>query len=145
MYGTTCTCTCTSMIVYDLVLERNSEYCEKQNAGKASDKTLMGLAWDLKQLGELDEEERKLKVTCQVIKEKADDDLFDWITSNMAGQFTFLRKEQDTFVRRVSRFRRTPATHSHDQPGREKPQTLCTSCPVHSVCWTRGLASPCHH
>lgn len=66
MYETTCTCTCTSMIVYDLVLElqqRNSEYCEKQNAGKASDsdKTLMGLAWDLKQLSELDEEGRKLK------------------------------------------------------------------------------------
>lgn len=50
----------------------------------------MGLAWDLKQLGELDEEGRKLKVTCQVIKEKADDDFFDWITSNMAGQLVHL-------------------------------------------------------
>ena len=42
--GTMCgsTCRCTGMIIYDCVLElqqRNGEYCAKQNAGKASDKT----------------------------------------------------------------------------------------------------------
>lgn len=72
---------------------------------------MMSLAWDLKQPGELDEEGRKIKVTCQVIKEKAEHDYRDWITSNMAGQLTSLRQELQSYVRRVSRFRRTPATH----------------------------------
>lgn len=71
----------------------------------------MSLAWDLKQLGELDEEGRKLKVTCQTIKDKVDDNLFNWVQSNMAGQLTSLRKELDSYVRRIRRFRHTPATH----------------------------------
>ena len=36
--------------------QRNSEYCQKQDGGKASEKTMMSLSWDLKQLDELDEE-----------------------------------------------------------------------------------------
>ena len=45
---------CTGMLIYECVLELqqcNSEYCAKQNAGKASDKTLMGLAWATGRIG----------------------------------------------------------------------------------------------
>lgn len=71
----------------------------------------MSLAWDVKQLEDLDKEGRKLKITCQTIKDKVDDNVFDWVHSNIAGQLTSLRKALELYVRRISRFRRTPATH----------------------------------
>ena len=100
-----------SFFTYLELRQRNNEYCRKLEGRNASEKVLMNLAWDLKQLEELDAEGRKLKVTCQTIKEKVGDNLFDWVQSNMAGQLTSLRKELESYVRRVSRFRRTPATH----------------------------------
>lgn len=105
----TLNCLCDSKLFFTntVLHERNSEYSKKQEEGKVSEKAMMSLVWDVKQLTELDDKGRQLKVNCQTIKDHAEDEEFDWIASNMAAQLCNLRKKMECYVHRVSRFRRT--------------------------------------
>ena len=97
-------------VAFAALREKSSEYL-KNKEGKASEKSLMSLVWDIKQLSELDEEGRKIMVNCLAFKEKAQDQQVDWVTSNMAHQLSTIRKALESYVSRVSRYRRIPATH----------------------------------
>ena len=69
------------------------------------------LAWDIKDLSDLIESGRKIKVECQTIKDKLLDETEDWITTNMTRQLTSLRGQLKSFVKSVTRYQRTAATH----------------------------------
>ncbi len=72
---------------------------------------MMKLVWSLKELGDLDELGRKVKVNCQVIKDATEDESHNWVSSNMASQLASVRKSLQSYIKRVCRYRRTAATH----------------------------------
>lgn len=91
--------------------KENEEYSSKQQAGKSTEATMFKLAWDLKDLGDLDQAGRKIKVNCETIRDKAQDESYDRVSSNLASQLNSLRRELESYVKGVYRYRRTPATH----------------------------------
>lgn len=121
-------------VLFNTVLRKgNDDYSAKQQAGKSTDKAMFKLAWDLKDLSDLDETGRKLKVNCETIKDKTQNESFDFVTSNMASQLCSLRGKLEIFVKGVYRYRRTAATHilvimiSPEERNR-KPYALPVQC-----------------
>ena len=69
------------------------------------------LSWDIKDLSDLIESGRKVKVECETIKDRLLDEAYDRVGSNMAGQLTALREKLTSFGKGTVRYRRTAATH----------------------------------
>ena len=68
-------------VAFAALREKSSEY-HKNKEGKASEKSLKSLVWDIKQLSELDEEGRKIMVNCLAFKEQVRD-LVDKVIEEM--------------------------------------------------------------
>ena len=67
--------------------------------------------WDLQELSALNEAGRELRVECEVLADKLRDPAYDPIKFNLARELTTVREKTTSFVRCVSWYRRTLATH----------------------------------
>lgn len=72
---------------------------------------MMKLAWDLQELTAIKEMGTTVLVECQVLSDKLQNPVFDVIQDNLARRMTSLQEKLSSFVRRVSRYRRIPASH----------------------------------
>lgn len=88
----------------------SDEYATKQKAN-SSEKVLMQLAWDVKELSDLNEFGRKIIVECTSLDNKLSDDRYDRISDNFPEQLSLLRESVCTFVKRITKYKRTAATH----------------------------------
>ena len=88
----------------------NKEYQDKQKEGK-NRKEMLGLAWDVKELSDLNESGRQILVDCSTLVDKLVDPDYDRIASNLPLKLDELRKKLKSFRSRLTKYRRTAATH----------------------------------
>lgn len=86
-------------------------FSEKTTQGNSPPKTLFELGWKVEELNTLVSDCRQLVVEAKTLVDKFEDASVDHVISNTALQLSKLRKNLTTFVRGISRQRRTPATH----------------------------------
>ena len=99
------------IIVSNIVLQSAKEHYEtKQNEGK-SGKEMFGLAWNVKELSDLNEVGRELTVECTTLVDKLLDPCYDSIASNLAKQICSFRERVLSYVKSVTKYRREPASH----------------------------------
>jgi len=114
-------------------LKVNSEYTTKQQEGVSTEKLMLGLAWNIQDLSDLNECGRKVIQECEIIKCKLDDHSFDRISNNLAKTISMLCDLARTFLKRVTKYKRVAATHvlvvmiSPEQRN-SKPYSLPVQC-----------------
>lgn len=89
----------------------SDEYSKKQHEEKATEKVMFKLAWDVQELGELEERGRKLVVNCGSLKAKLMQAHYDMISDNFPRQLTAIKRDLLFFTKQVVKHKRTPATH----------------------------------
>ena len=118
---------------FNLVLQNvKKDYEAKQSEGK-SGKEMFGLAWDVKELGDLNEVGRELTVECTTFIDKILNPSYDRIANNLANQISAFRERALSFVKRVTKYRREPATHVlvvliSPEERNKKPYALAVQC-----------------
>ena len=90
---------------------KNDEYSEKPKTGYSNDKTLCELAWKVRELSDLNEEGRSLAVEARVLSDNIADRLYDTVGDSFSCKLSHFREQLLSFVKLVTRFRRTAATH----------------------------------
>ncbi len=86
-------------------------YAEKVNEGKATQKVLYRLSWDLKELETLLSNGKQLMVNVVAAVEKLDDDEVDVISENVAASLANMKVELSGFIKFLSKHQRKAATH----------------------------------
>ena len=71
-------------------LKANNEYATKPQEGKYTEKLMMSLAWNIKDLSDLNEYGRKVIQDCDIIKRRLDDSSYDRISNNFAKTISML-------------------------------------------------------
>ena len=106
-------------------------FAAKKSAG-ASEKSLMNLAWDLKDLEDLNEEERLLLTGLSVLQDLlvSEERVHD---SNLPRQLTTLRKRLTLMIKALSCHKRAAATHVFvfmisTEDRAKKPYSLPVQC-----------------
>lgn len=89
----------------------SNEYSVKLASGKAAEKTLRKLAWNLDDLSHLSEDSRKIRIESQQIHELAEGPEATFLALNAPRRLTLLRKKMLAFLQGMYRFRRVAATH----------------------------------
>ena len=107
-------------------------YSEKQKSSRSSEKILVYLAWKLKELTDLNEEGRELCTIISSLTEKLQDDC-DIVAENVPRQVTTTCQKVYSFIRRVTRHKRTAATHVlvfmiSPEEKRKKPYAIPVQC-----------------
>lgn len=98
-----------------------------------SGKEMFGLAWDVKELSDLNEVGRELTVECSTLVDKLMDPSYDIIANNLANQISSFRDRVMSFVKTVMKYRREPATHIlvvliSPEERNKKPYALAVQC-----------------
>lgn len=94
---------------------------------------MFGLAWDVKELNDLNETGRELIVECTTLVDKLLDPSYDGITNNLANQISTFRERVLSFVKSTTMYRREPATHIlvvliSPEERNKKPYALAVQC-----------------
>ncbi len=89
----------------------SDEYATKHKGGGYAEKVLMQLAWDVKELGDLVECGRKIIVECGSLDDKISDAEYDDVGDNFPKKISSLRESVCTFVKHITKYKRTAATH----------------------------------
>lgn len=94
---------------------------------------MFSLAWDVKELDDLNEKGRCIIRQCAVLRDRQLDDNYDAIANNLARQLADLREEVLLFAKRVIRYRRVAATHVlivmiSPEERKSKPYALTVQC-----------------
>lgn len=110
----------------------NDEYEKKQEEGKQG-KEMFGLAWDIKELTDLNEEGRQIIVDCSTLGDRLSDINYDRISNNLASRCQHIRERILSFVKRTVKYRRTAATHVlvvmiSPEERNSKPYALTIQC-----------------
>ena len=92
-----------------VVQSTNHEYEVKQGENKHG-KEMFELAWDIKELEDLNKFGRKLSMECEVLKDKLLGVGYDKI-DNFAQKLDSFRERVISFLKRVVKYRRVAATH----------------------------------
>lgn len=116
-----------------IVLQKvNREYeCKVSEGKKGTD--MLNLAWDVKELDDLNSKGRSLLLECSVLREAVIDPDYDTITNNLPRQLSVLRENVLLFVKRVTKYRRVAATHIlivmiSPEERNSKPYALTVQC-----------------
>ena len=72
---------------------------------------MMQLAWNVKDLGDLNEHGRKIINESDEIKQKMHDSTYDKVVNNFAKKLSSFRESAKEFVKRVTKYKRISATH----------------------------------
>ena len=89
----------------------NNEYATKKKGSSCAEKVLMQLAWDIKELSDLNDWGRKIIVECSSLNDKLSDARYDRISDNFPKKLSLLCKSVCTFVKQATKYKRTVATH----------------------------------
>ena len=129
---------CIAIFIHEVCLypdltKTNATYSEKQKAGKSSEKILITLAWKVKELTDLNERGRRLLRDILAMVDKLQEEQCDWEGDNFPRRLTTLRERLRSFVRGVTRHKRTAATHLlvfmiSTEDRRRKPYALPVQC-----------------
>ena len=99
---------------------------------KKSGKEMFGLAWDVKELSDLNEVGRESSVECATLVEKLLDPKYDIIANNLAKLALFL-KVLFFIIKAITKYCREPATHilvvlNSLEERNKKPYALAVQC-----------------
>lgn len=136
---TYCTCMLHVLVLYVYLIlltdlrRTDRVYSEKQRSGKSGEKMLVILAWKLKELTDLNEEGRQLNMIISSLIEKLHGDQCDVVQDNIPRQVSTLRERMYSFIRRLTRHKRTAATHIlvfmiSPEDRRRKPYAIPVQC-----------------
>ena len=89
--------------MHTALVKVNNESATKQQGGVSTEKLMMSLAWNIKDLSDLNECGRK---ECDIIKRRLDDCSYDRISNNFAKTVSMLCDLACTFVKRVTKYKR---------------------------------------
>ena len=115
------------------LVKANNEYATKQQEGVSTEKLMMNLAWNVKDLSDLNDCDRKVIQECDIIKRRLDDCSYDRISNNFAKTISMLCDLACTFVKRVTKYKRVAATHVlvlmiSPEQRTSKPYALAVQC-----------------
>ena len=105
-------------------------YEEKQAEGKTSEKQMFGLAWDVEELGRINESGRQLVVESRAMTDKLRDPVYDKVSDNFPRKLSSFREQAVQFLKKSMKFKRNPATHVlvvmiSPEERNKKPYMLC--------------------
>ena len=86
-------------------------YEEKQAEGKTSEKQMFGLAWDVEELGRINESGRQLVVESRAMTDNLRDPVYDKVSDNFPRKLSSFREQAVQFLKKSMKFKRNPATH----------------------------------
>ena len=91
------------------------------------------MAWDVKELSDLNEVGRELTIECSTLVDKLMDPSYDIIVNNLANQISSFRGRVMSFVKTVIKYCREPATHIlvvliSPEERNKKPYALAVQC-----------------
>ena len=106
------------------------------------------LAWDVQELGELNECGRKLVVSCANLKAKLMQADYDRISDNFPRQLSEIKQELLSFTKQVVKFKGTPATHIlvlmiSPEERNKKPYALPVQCLAYVSLGDRAVRRIC--
>ncbi len=109
------------------------EYSKKQASDHTSEKSMLALMWDVRDLEELNSIGKKLRVEIVTLKQKLEKSAIDREHDNIARTVTHLREELAKFVKALTRHQRTAATHClvlmiSPEERKRKPYALPVQC-----------------
>ena len=91
--------------------ECNDEYQAKLKERVHSEKVMMQLAWNVKDLSDLNEHGRKIIHESNDIKQKMHDPVYDKVVNNFAKKLSSFCESAKEFVKRVTKYKHILATH----------------------------------
>ena len=100
----------TLRLIASKCIQVNNEYATKQQGGVSTEKLMMSLAWNIKDLSDLNECGRKVIQECDIIKRRLHDCSYDRISNNFAKTVSMLCDLACTFVKTVTKYKRVAAT-----------------------------------
>ena len=121
-------------IFYPFVaLEKVSKVFAEKQQKPTAEKTLMSLAWDLKDLEDWNERGRKIIVELDVLHNLLTAGTENWFSENIPRMLSVVCGRLSSFVKAVSRYKRTAATHVfvfmvRTEDRRHKPYSLPVQC-----------------
>lgn len=86
-------------------------YEARLKSGSAPDQSMFGSAWDVQELEVINSEGRSIRIELSVTMDLCNKGIHTFISSNVPRRLEDLRKRWCLFVKRIIRFKRTPATH----------------------------------
>lgn len=94
---------------------------------------MLGLAWDLRELSELNDLGRQLIVECATLEDKLMDGNYDKIADNLPSKLCSFRESTLSLLKRVTKYRRVAATHVlivmiSPEERNSKPYALTVQC-----------------
>lgn len=94
---------------------------------------MISLAWKIKELSDLNETGRQLRVDINGLIERLRDEHCDWREANIPRRLATIRQRVVTFIRGTARHRRTAATHVlvfmvSPEERNQKPYALPVQC-----------------
>ena len=89
----------------------NDEYTTKLKERVCSEKMMMQLAWNVKDLSDLNEQGRRIIRESDDIKRKMCDPHYDRIFDNFAKKLSSFCELAKEFVKRITKYKRIAATH----------------------------------
>ena len=122
-----------SLLLLELT-KANATYSEKQQSGRSSEKTLIELAWKVKELSDLNDCGRGLlRKVAAVADLLTQQEQCIWERENVPRHLATIRDGLTLFVKRVTRHKRTAATHLlvfmiSSEERKKKPYALPVQC-----------------
>lgn len=89
----------------------NDKYSEMHQTARHQEKVLINLAWEIRDLTELNQSGRTLLVDLKCLLDELEDESTDLVAENLPQTFSSVRKRLGVFIKGVTRHKRTAATH----------------------------------
>ena len=111
----------------------NDSYSSKLQSEKYKEKDLINLAWKIKEVSELDEIGRQCYREISTLASRIELNHYLWEEENIPRQIKNIRQRVITFIKGVTRHKRTAATHIlvfmiSNEERRTKPYALPVQC-----------------
>ena len=112
------------------------------------ERVMFELAWEVEELGRINECGRRLIVECECLKSKLLQSDYNLITDNFARQLCSFKEKSLTFAKQVVKYRRTPATHIlvvmiSPEERNKKPYAIPVQCLAYSSLGDEAVRKIC--
>lgn len=111
----------------------NATYEKNLQEGKAADKTMFSLSWDIEELKRISTERRSLRIELSTIIDAISTTDIDTQQFNLPRKLSLIRDRLTTLTKKVVRFKHKPATHMFvimisSELRNRKPYSLPVQC-----------------